>query len=156
QSCTSNCGNGSSTGRSTRAAVAPRARAWAMKSWPSTRLPGSATNRPPAWTVRASMLTLSKLASLPWRLALSGLVRSERRIASSMMVLPVLQGAFGLFDIAERVTHPMDLLIGFMPLASQQDHIPRLGAGDGLIDGLGTVGYDYGLLGSFNTGKDFI
>src|SRR5690606_18737424 len=110
----------------------------------------------PAWTVRASMLTLSKLASLPSRLALSGLVRSERRIASSMMVLPVLQGAFGLFDIAERVTHPMDLLIGFMPLAGQQDHIPRLGAGDGLIDGLGTVGYDYGLPWSFNTGKDFI
>src|SRR5690606_28278463 len=100
---------------------------------------------------RASILTLSKRASLPLSAASSGLSRSDRFIASSMMILPVLQGARGLFDIAERVTHPVDLLIGFMALAGQQDHIVGRSAGDGLTDGFGTVGYDCQLFGAFNT-----
>src|SRR5690554_2411908 len=102
------------------------------------------------------MLTLSKLTSAPRRVALSGWVRADRNMASSMLFPPALQSAFGLFDIAERVTHPIDLLVSLVPLARQQNDVIRLGSGNGPGNRLGTVGYDLQLVGTFNSGANFV
>ena len=130
-----------SSGRVVSAATAPAAAAAARKSCPSTRSPGTATNRSPAATVRESRVTAPVTAGRRCRSARRRSARPPRPGSARSCVAPQ-RGQHLAQDgaVVERVHGARDLLAGLVALAGDQQGVAGGGQRDRGGQGVAAAG----------------